>query len=245
MENVKAAKEKRKSERFLMYLPLEYQVTNPSGLRKGTVVDASEGGLLIHAIDDIPVNARLNLEVLFPKGFELNNFEAQTEIVWKDRHPSDNSDGYRYGLKFVELPEDDQRKLRQLLSGRLQKTKDKVKPSSIKFEMRRHPRFPVDLPLEYWNVNSPIGHRGQAINASEGGLMVFLSQKVETGQHLKMILLIGSDSNSETIEILVQAVWIEIGLSMATEDYRAGVKIIGMTAKNQSKWSDLVGSLAA
>ncbi len=229
---------------MLMYLPLEYQVTHPSGLRKGTVVDASEGGLLIHSVDDIPVHTKLNFEVLFPKGFELNNFSAQAEIVWKSHHPSGNDDGYRYGIRFVELSEDDQWKLRQLLSGRLQKTKE-AKPSNIKFEMRRHPRFPVDLPFEYWNVNSPIGHRGQAINASEGGLMVFLSQKVETGQHLKMILFIGSGSNSETIEILVQTVWIEIGLSMATEDYRAGVKIIGMTTKNQLKWNDLISSLAA
>ncbi len=227
-----------------MYLPLEYQTTHPSGLRKGTVVDASEGGLLVHSVDDMPVHTKLSLEVLFPKGFELNNFEAQADIVWKNHHPSESDNGYHYGLRFLELSEDDQRKLRQLLSGRLQKTKE-VKPSSIKFEMRRHPRFPVDLPLEYWGVNSPIGHRGQAVNASEGGLMVFLSQKVETGQHLKMIVFIGSGSNSETIEILVQAVWIEIGLSMATEDYRAGVKIIGMTTKNQLKWNDLISSLAA
>ncbi len=243
MENVKTARERRKSERLLMYLPLEYQMVHPSGLRKGTVVDASEGGILIDSVDDIPVTTRLNLQVLFPKGFELNNFEARAEIVWKDHRPSGKDDGYRYGIKFIELSEDDQRKLRQLLSGRLQKTKE-AKPS-IKFEMRRHPRFPLDLPLEYWSVNSPIGHRGQAINASEGGLMVYLSQKVETGQHLKIIVFIGSGSNSETIEILVQAVWIEIGLSMATEDYRAGVKIIGMTTKNQLKWNDLIGSLAA
>jgi len=71
----------------------------------------------------------LSLELLFPKGFEFNNFEAEAEIVWKEDHSEDNIEKYHYGMRFTQMSEDDQRKLKQLLSGRLQR-KAKEEPRS-------------------------------------------------------------------------------------------------------------------
>jgi len=79
--------------------------------------------------------------------------------------------------------------------------------------MRRHPRHAVDLPVECNRINSPISYAGRAINASEGGVMVYLFEKVEIGQHLKMMILIGSGSALDTIDMIAQVVWVDIGSS--------------------------------
>ncbi len=244
MEKLKAPREKRRSERVFMYLPLEYRVTNGPYAHGGHVINSSEGGFLIHSDKDMPVGMTLSLELSFPKGFELNNFEAEAEIVWKEDHSEDNTEKYHYGTRFTQMSEDSQRKLKQLLSGRLLR-KAKEEPSSgfVNFEMRRHPRRSVDLPIECSRVNSPVSYTGQAINVSEGGLMVYLFEKVEIGQHLKLTLFVGSGSSLDTIDMITQVVWIDIGSSRAMEEYRVGVMIVDISSKDRLKLKDLLESL--
>ena len=101
-----------------MDLPLEYRVMDATYAHGGLVVNASEMGLLINSVKDILIGSRLNIAVLFPKGFELTNFEVLAEIIWKDRHWEEDWEGYRYGLRFIEMLEGDRRKLKQLLGSR-------------------------------------------------------------------------------------------------------------------------------
>ena len=245
MEKLKAPKEKRKSERVFMYLPLEYRVINAPYAHGGHVINSSEGGFLIYSNKDIPVGMTLKLELLFPKGFEFNNFEAEAEIVWKEDRSEDNSEKYQYGIRFTQMSEDDRRKLKQLLSGRLQrKAKEEPRSGFVNFEMRRHPRHAVDLPVECSRINSPINYTGRAINASEGGLMVYLFEKVEIGQHLKLVLFVGSGSALDTIDMTAQVVWVDIGSSRAMEEYRVGVMIVDISSKDRSKLQDLLESLS-
>ena len=245
MEKLKAPREKRKSQRVFMYVPLECWVRNAPYIHEGHVVNASEGGFFIYSSEDIPVGMKLRLELLFPKGFELNNFEAEAEIVWKEDHSEDNSEKYQYGMRFTQMSEDDQGKLKQLLSGRLQrKAKEDLSSGFVNFEMRRHPRHAVDLPVECCRINSPISHTGRAINASEGGLMVYLPEKVEIGQHLKLMLSVGSKSTLDTIDMIAQVVWVDIGSSMPMEEYRVGVMIVDISSTDRLKLKHLLESLS-
>jgi len=244
-ERSKIPKEKRKSERIFMYLPLQYRVTNGPYAHGGQVVNASEGGLLIDSPRDMPIGITVELELLFPKGFEFNNFGAEAEIVWKEHRLEERSESYQHGMRFVQMPEDDRRKLNQLLSGRLQqKAKEEPRSGFINFEMRRHPRYSVDLPVECSRINSPLCYTGRAINASEGGLMVYLFQKVEIGQHLKLVLSVGSGSDLDTIDMITQVVWVDIGSQWAMEEYRVGVMIVDISTKDRLKLKDLLESLS-
>ena len=245
MEKLKVPREKRKSQRVFMYVPLEYRVRNAPYIHEGHVVNASEGGFLIYSSKDIPVGMKLRLELLFPKGFEFNNFEAEAEIVWKEDGPEDKSEKYQYGIRFTQMSEDDQRKLKQLLSGRLQsQAKEDLSSGFVNFELRRYPRHAVDLPVECFRINSPISHIGRAINASEGGLMVYLPEKVEIGQHLKLILSVGPKSALDTIDMIAQVVWVDIGSSMPMEDYRVGVMIVDISSTDRLRLKDLLESLS-
>jgi hypothetical protein len=245
MEKLKAPREKRRSERIFTYLPLEYRVRNAPYIHEGHVVNASEEGFLIYSSKDIPVGMKLRLELLFPKGFEFNNFEAEAEIIWKEDGPEDKSEKCQYGIRFTQMSEDDQRKLKQLLSGRLQsRAKEDLSSGFVNFELRRYPRHAVDLPVECCRINSPISHTGRAINASEGGLMVYLPEKVEIGQHLKLMLSVGSKSALDTIDMIAQVVWVDIGSSMPMEDYRVGVMIVDISSTDRLKLKDLLESLS-
>ena len=84
--------------------------------------------------------------------------------------------------------------------------KEKIKPQIkiINFEKRKHPKFTIDLPLKYCRVNSPIPETGRAVNASEGGLLVYFPEEVKVGDHLRLKLFFSSGSDLKTIEIVVQ-----------------------------------------
>jgi c-di-GMP-binding flagellar brake protein YcgR len=239
---MKALVEKRKTPRVLMYLPLEYRVMNLPHAHKGQVVDASEGGFQIDSPRAMPMGARLNLALRFPKGYESNNFKAVTEIVWTSS-PETGADGYRYGLRIVAIQEEDERNLRKLLAGRLKREEPGSRPGFVNFEMRRYPRYAIDLPIEYWRVNSPVGHTGRTVNASEGGLMLYLSDQVEIGHHLRLLVMIRSDANFETIQMLGQVVWMDIQWDGRGGDYRCGVKILEIAPEDLKRLRDYIQNL--
>ena len=117
MERSDEAQERRKFPRLVMDLPLEYRVINAPYAHGGIVVNGSEEGFLIYSVKDMPIGTKLNIVVIFPKGYELTNFELLAEIVRKDLHWEEDWEGFEYGLKFVQIFEEDRQKLKQLLSS--------------------------------------------------------------------------------------------------------------------------------
>ncbi|OGP55078.1 MAG: hypothetical protein A2162_08015 [Deltaproteobacteria bacterium RBG_13_52_11b] len=112
--------ERRKFPRSLMDLPLEYRVINAPFPHGGIVANGSEDGLLIYSVKDMPVGTKLDIVVMFPKEYELSNFEVIAEIIRKDLHWEEDWEGYEYGIKFLQIFEEDRHKLKQLLDGRFE-----------------------------------------------------------------------------------------------------------------------------
>ncbi len=117
MEKSKSMKDRRKSQRMMLDLPLEYRVMDVPYAHGGLVVNASELGLLVQSVKNLSIGTKLNIGVLFPKGFELANFEVLAEILWKDLHWEEDWEGYQYGLRFLQILDNEYWKLKQLLSG--------------------------------------------------------------------------------------------------------------------------------
>jgi len=110
--------EKRRYPRFLIDLPLEYRLTDIFHAHGALVVNASEAGLLIKSVENIPIGTNLDILVLFPSQFELVNFEAFAEVIWNRTYLKEGWKGYQCGLNFISIREHDRSKLRQLLHGR-------------------------------------------------------------------------------------------------------------------------------
>jgi hypothetical protein len=116
-------RDKRRFPRIPMDWPLEYRVTDGPDAYGGMVVDGSEVGLRIQSIKNLPIGTKLKIAVMFPKGFEMTNFDVLAEIVWKDLYNTEGHSGYQYGLKFIHIKAEDLQKLRQLLEEQVKTEK--------------------------------------------------------------------------------------------------------------------------
>ncbi len=114
----------------------------------------------------------------------------------------------------------------------------------VNFEKRRHPRFSIDLPIEYHLLSSPIGHPGRALNASEGGLLIYLTHEVKIGHHLGIKLFFASSSQLNSIEITAEVVWIDIHLGRDWGDYRCGVKFVDISSEDLHRLKSFLKSLS-
>ena len=110
-------KDRRKYPRVHMDLPVEYRVKYDPHARGGIVIDASETGFLIYSPEEMPIGTKLRIAVLFPSEYELANIEVFAEIIWKKVSVERTGRGYQYGLKFIQILEEDYWKLRELLIG--------------------------------------------------------------------------------------------------------------------------------
>jgi c-di-GMP-binding flagellar brake protein YcgR len=93
----------------------------------------------------------------------------------------------------------------------------------VNFERRRSPRFSVDLPIEYSRIEDSEKNPARTCNASEGGLMLLLGQKLEVGQSLKIKIFFHSEPRLHSLEVKGKVAWTEIPFPREG-DYRCGVQ---------------------
>jgi len=114
----------------------------------------------------------------------------------------------------------------------------------VNLERRKYPRFTVNLPIEYHRLDSSTRYTGQVLNASEGGLLLYLPEQMEMGQDLKIKLFFTSGVELNTVELLAQVVWTDIHLGKGWGDYRTGVKFIDISSENLNQLKNFLRSLS-
>ncbi len=111
-------------------------------------------------------------------------------------------------------------------------------------ERRKYPRFSIDLPIEYRPVHSLVSHQGRALNASEGGLLVYLPEKMEVGQHLHLRLFFHTGVSMNKIDMIGEVIWIDLHLAeMNWGDYRTGLKLIDISPEDLQRLKEFLLSL--
>jgi len=60
---------------------------------------------------------------------------------------------------------------------------------------------------------------------------------------LKLMLSVGSNSALDTVDMIAQVVWVDIGSSIVMEDYRVGVMIVDISSTDRLKLKNLLESL--
>jgi c-di-GMP-binding flagellar brake protein YcgR len=131
---------------------------------------------------------------------------------------------------------------------REKRVKEKEKPNShvgvVNLERRKYPRFSIDLPIEYHVLPSSPSFTGRALNASEGGFLVYLSQSIEIGQRLKIKLFFALGAGLSSIEVVVEVVWMDIHLGEGWGDYRCGVKFLDISPEDIHQLKNFLRSLS-
>jgi c-di-GMP-binding flagellar brake protein YcgR len=111
-------------------------------------------------------------------------------------------------------------------------------------EKRKCRRFKVDLPIKYSKANSYFKY-AQTANASEGGLLVCLPERMGIGQHLALKLFLPIRSGLNIIEAVVQVIWMDIHLRKDwTWDYRTGVMFEDISPKDKAVLKNFLINLA-
>jgi c-di-GMP-binding flagellar brake protein YcgR len=112
----------------------------------------------------------------------------------------------------------------------------------LDLERRKYPRFKINLPLDYYRVDTPAGQTGRAENASEGGLEIYFPEEMQIGERLKLKLFFSSsETELHAIEALAEVVWIDI-LS-GDGEFRSGVKFVDISPEDLVRLKDFLNSL--
>jgi c-di-GMP-binding flagellar brake protein YcgR len=127
---------------------------------------------------------------------------------------------------------------------KIEQDESKPRIGIINFERRKHPRFNVDLPVEYTRVESTLRQTGRALNASEGGLLIYFPERMEIGQQLRVKLYFSVGTDLESVECFVEVVWVDIHLGESWGDHRSGVKFVDVSSEDLNKIRKFLKSLS-
>ncbi len=107
-------------------------------------------------------------------------------------------------------------------------------PDSITPEKRKHPRFNVNLPIKYGRTPLFLKY-ARAVNASQGGLLLFLPEEMGVGQQLALKLFFPIHSELNTIKVSVQVVWMDIHMRKDWAwDYQTGVRFVNISPEDMT-----------
>jgi len=113
-----------------------------------------------------------------------------------------------------------------------------------KFVERAHPRFLLNLPVEYYPATSNLQGQGYTGNASEGGLIVYLGRHLEVGDLVKLRLFFSSGpgmNSVNTVEMVSQVIWTE---QLKDSEYRCGIKFVDISSEDMNKLSSFLKNLS-
>ena len=119
----------------------------------------------------------------------------------------------------------------------------KPRTGVVNFERRKYPRFSVDLPIEYYRIDSSISHIGRGLNVGEGGLLIYFPEEMDVSQYLRLKLFLPLGSELNTIEVLAEVVWMDIHLGKGG-DYRCGANFIDISPEDRRKLKNYLMSLS-
>ncbi len=94
-------------------------------------------------------------------------------------------------------------------------------------EKRQHPRFPVKLPLDYWETPEVV-KAGFVGNISETGLLMYSVHRIEIGTNLGIRVYFLKDNRLDCIEGNAKIVWSNLDRDQDWVGYRYGVHIMQM-----------------
>jgi len=110
----------------------------------------------------------------------------------------------------------------------------------LAIEKRKHPRFSVELPLDYSRVEGKGTFGGMVANASEGGLLVYLPERMEIGTLLKIELFYVKELELDTIKAVVKVVWSDMAARESWGEHRYGLKFEYIDEKDFSRLTALL-----
>jgi c-di-GMP-binding flagellar brake protein YcgR len=110
----------------------------------------------------------------------------------------------------------------------------------LAIEKRKHPRFSVELPLDYSRVNGKETLGGMVANASEGGLLAYLPERIEIGTSLRIEIFYVRGLELDTISAVVKVVWSDLAARESWGEHRYGLQFENINEKDLKQLTTLL-----
>jgi hypothetical protein len=107
------------------------------------------------------------------------------------------------------------------------------------FERRRQPRRRVELSFDYSRLVEREDHGGTSADANEGGLQVYLPEKLQIGDFFKIKIFAPVNSEVETIQAIAKVVWAS-RTKMRSGKYRYGLQLQSFYKGDLNKYKALL-----
>jgi len=115
-----------------------------------------------------------------------------------------------------------------------------AKMGVLSIEKRKYPRFSVELPLNYSRAEGKETLGGMVANASEGGLLVYLPERMEIGAFLKIEIFYVRGLELDTIKAVAKVVWSDLAARESWGEHRYGLQFQYIDQKDLSRLTTLL-----
>ena len=125
----------------------------------------------------------------------------------------------------------------------MEREKKETKPSFglVNFERRWDPQFSINLPIEYWHIDSSRNRLSRMVNVTENGLLIYLPEQIGIGKNLRLRIFFGI-GHLNFIEALIEIVWKDTHLGKEG-DYRTGANFVDISPANKEKLNSFLNNL--
>jgi len=115
-----------------------------------------------------------------------------------------------------------------------------TKMGVLAIEKRKYPRFSVELPLNYSRADAKETFGGMVANASEGGLLVYLPERIDIGGLLKIEILYVKGLELDTIRAVAKVVWCDLAARESWGEHRYGLQFKYIDQKDFDQLTSLL-----
>jgi len=102
-------------------------------------------------------------------------------------------------------------------------------------DRRRHPRLHLKLPMNYSRKELKAYYGGIVGNASEGGILVYLPEKLNSGEVLKIEILFAKGWELKTVRGMAKIIWSDLAVRKSRKIHRYGLQFQLFNKRNIQK----------
>ena len=114
------------------------------------------------------------------------------------------------------------------------------KKGVVAIERRKHPRFNLELPLDYFRIEDDENYGGIVANASELGILVYLPEKMEIGTTLSIEIFYAKGLELDAIKAITKVVWADLPARKTWGVCRYGLQFQSIDKRDLTKLKNLL-----
>ncbi|HSB07385.1 MAG TPA: PilZ domain-containing protein [Thermodesulfobacteriota bacterium] len=109
------------------------------------------------------------------------------------------------------------------------------KRKGMTIERRKHPRLYFKLPMSYSRANNKDHYGGIVGNASEGGILVYLPEELNSGEVLKIEILFAKGWELKTVRGIAKIIWADLAVRKSKKVHCYGLQFQFFNKRNLQK----------